>query len=105
MSRAHVLAVTSVREGWGLVVSEAAALGTPTVAYRVPGLRESVTAAGGVLVEPTVSALSAGLTELLRLRPDFVPNTGGVATWPVVAEAIMHELQDVAEMTDANLDR
>ena len=32
MARAHVHVATSSREGWGLVVSEAAALGTPTIA-------------------------------------------------------------------------
>ena len=33
---------TSQGEGWGLCVLEAAALGVPTVAYDVDGLRESV---------------------------------------------------------------
>jgi glycosyltransferase involved in cell wall biosynthesis len=42
MSRAHVLLVPGVREGWGLVVTEANAMGTPAVAYDVPGLRDSV---------------------------------------------------------------
>ena len=42
MSRAHVLLVPSVREGWGLVVIEANSVGTPAVAYDVPGLRDSV---------------------------------------------------------------
>jgi glycosyltransferase involved in cell wall biosynthesis len=42
MSRAHVILVPGVREGWGLVVSEANAMGTPAVAYDVPGLRDSV---------------------------------------------------------------
>src|SRR5208337_1401536 len=35
---------TSQGEGWGLCVLEAAALGVPTVAYDVDGLRDSVTA-------------------------------------------------------------
>jgi glycosyltransferase involved in cell wall biosynthesis len=42
MSRAHVLLVPGVREGWGLVVTEASAMGTPSVAYDVAGLRDSV---------------------------------------------------------------
>lgn len=42
MSRAHVLLVPGVREGWGLVVTEANARGTPAVAYDIPGLRDSV---------------------------------------------------------------
>lgn len=42
MSKAHVLLVPGVREGWGLVVTEANSAGTPAVAYDVPGLRDSV---------------------------------------------------------------
>ena len=42
MSRAHVLLVPGVREGWGLVVTEANAMGTPAMAYDVPGLQDSV---------------------------------------------------------------
>ena len=39
---AHVHLFTSHREGWGLVVSEAGADGTPSVAYDAPGVRDSV---------------------------------------------------------------
>jgi glycosyltransferase involved in cell wall biosynthesis/O-antigen/teichoic acid export membrane protein len=42
MARAHCLVVPSVREGWGLVVIEANSVGTPAVAYDVPGLRDSI---------------------------------------------------------------
>ncbi len=41
LARAHVFVMTSVREGWGLVVTEANMLGTPAVVYDVPGLRDS----------------------------------------------------------------
>jgi glycosyltransferase involved in cell wall biosynthesis len=42
MARAHGLLVPSVREGWGLVVIEANAVGTPAVGYQVPGIRDSI---------------------------------------------------------------
>jgi len=42
MQEATLLLVTSVREGWGLVVVEANAMGTPAVVYNVHGLRDSV---------------------------------------------------------------
>jgi len=42
MSRAHALLVSSVAEGWGLVVTEANAMGTPAIVYNVKGLRDSV---------------------------------------------------------------
>lgn len=42
LRKAHLLLVPSVREGWGLVVTEANAMGTPVIAYDNPGLRDSV---------------------------------------------------------------
>jgi glycosyltransferase involved in cell wall biosynthesis len=42
MSRAHILLHASVKEGWGLVVLEAAHVGTPSVVYNVPGLCDVV---------------------------------------------------------------
>lgn len=42
MSRAHLLLVPGVREGWGLVVTEANAMGTPAIGYEVHGLRDSI---------------------------------------------------------------
>jgi glycosyltransferase involved in cell wall biosynthesis len=42
MKKAHLLLHASVKEGWGLVVIEAASQGTPAVVYDVGGLRDSV---------------------------------------------------------------
>ncbi len=42
MARAHLLLHASVKEGWGLVVLEAAAAGTPSVVYNVAGLKDVV---------------------------------------------------------------
>ncbi len=42
LRRAHLLLYPGVREGWGLTVIDANAVGTPVVAYDVPGLRDSV---------------------------------------------------------------
>lgn len=42
LEQAHQHVFTSHREGWGLTVSEAAAAGTPTLAYDAPGVRDSV---------------------------------------------------------------
>ena len=43
LARAWVMALPSVKEGWGIAVTEAAAQGTPTVGYRSSGgLEESV---------------------------------------------------------------
>jgi glycosyltransferase involved in cell wall biosynthesis len=42
MQECHFLLVTSVREGWGLIVTEANSQGTPALVYNVDGLRDSV---------------------------------------------------------------
>lgn len=42
MRRSHLILVSSVKEGWGLIVTEAASQGTPAVVYDVDGLRDSV---------------------------------------------------------------
>lgn len=42
MGKAHVLLHASVKEGWGLVVLEAASRGTPSVVYNVNGLKDVV---------------------------------------------------------------
>lgn len=42
LRRAHVHVFTSHREGWGLTVTEAAAMGTPSVGYAVSGVRDSI---------------------------------------------------------------
>jgi len=103
MARAHVHVATSVREGWGLVVTEAAALGTPTIAYDVPGLRDSTRAAGGVVVPPDPSALARWLVELLphwQLKPMPPVPLGGAHSWDHVAEVVLAEVLAHARVPD-----
>lgn len=70
LSRAHLLINTSIREGWGLVVMEAASVGTPTVGYNVPGLRDSiVNGKTGILTNKDPVHLA---TEVLKLIKDDV---------------------------------
>lgn len=40
LQRASVLVAPSIKEGWGLIVPEAAAMGTPSVVYNSPGLKD-----------------------------------------------------------------
>jgi glycosyltransferase involved in cell wall biosynthesis len=91
LARAHVLVATSVREGWGLNVSEAAACGTPSIGYGVPGLVDSVQASGGALVEPTPEALAAALTAFFEGSLVLQPRISTVP-WPEVAEAVERRL-------------
>lgn len=51
LNSAWLLVHSAIHEGWGMVISEAAHAGTPTLAFDVPGVRDSVsTGATGQLV-------------------------------------------------------
>ena len=53
MHQATLILVTSVKEGWGLIVTEANSQGTPAIAYDCDGLRDSVVDnKTGLLVTP-----------------------------------------------------
>lgn len=66
LARAHILVNPSVREGWGLVVIEAAAMGTPTVGYNVSGLRDSIfDGKTGILCNPNPDACSEAVLSLM----------------------------------------
>ena len=70
---AWVVASSSLREGWGMTVTEAGACGTPSVATRIGGHEDAVLdGTSGILVDTTddtVAALDAVLRdEVLRRR-------------------------------------
>ncbi len=64
MQKCHLLLVTSVKEGWGLVVTEANSQGTPAVVYDVDGLRDSV--------KDAVTGLVAGLNTPFHLAEKII---------------------------------
>jgi glycosyltransferase involved in cell wall biosynthesis len=94
LAQAHVLISTSVREGWGLNVSEAAACETPTIGYGVPGLVDSIPASGGAVVEPNPEALGEALVRFFAGELRLVPRVS-TRPWPEVAEAFEARLRDV----------
>jgi len=94
LARAHVLVATSVREGWGLNVSEAAACGTPSIAYSVPGLVDSVEASGGALVEPSPTDLGDALGRFFAGTLPLSPTISTVP-WPQVADTVELRLAEV----------
>ncbi len=66
--KAHLIVVTSVKEGWGLVVTEANSQGTPAVVYNVDGLRDSVknNETGMVCDKNTPENLSEKIVQVLQ---------------------------------------
>lgn len=89
LARASVLLVPSVREGWGMVVSEAATVGTPVVAYDVPGLRDSVRSVGGILVPANPSSMARALVDHLHSGSSCQPKQDVSVTWHEVAQSLL----------------
>jgi glycosyltransferase involved in cell wall biosynthesis len=72
MRSCHLISVTSVKEGWGLIVTEAASQGTPAVVYDVPGLRDSVRHnQTGLITNETPEAMATAIAELLHDKPRY----------------------------------
>ncbi len=66
LERAHVILVTSIKEGWGLIVTEAASQGTPAVVYDADGLRDSVRdGVTGLVTDRHPAAMADALLALL----------------------------------------
>jgi glycosyltransferase involved in cell wall biosynthesis len=66
LSQAWVLAFPSLIEGWGLVAMEAAASGTPTVGFRVPGVEDAINDGySGILVD-TKPEFESAVVKILK---------------------------------------
>lgn len=61
LSRAWVLLFPSIREGWGIPITEAGCVGTPCIAFDSPGIRDAVNygKAGYLCTENSVNGLVA----------------------------------------------
>ena len=66
--RAWVVASASLREGFGLTLTEAAACGTPAVARRIPGHVDAVVDGRTGLLADDVPGLADALAQLLDDR-------------------------------------
>ena len=91
--RAHVLVSTSIREGWGLNVSEAAVCGTPTIGYSVPGLVDSIPASGGALVDANPQSLGRALVDYFSGALPLQP-VNSLVPWADVTDVVERRLAD-----------
>jgi len=66
LAKSHVLVFPSIHEGWGLVILEAASVSTPTIAYRVSGVKDAIVhnQTGLTTDEQTPESLSKLILEL-----------------------------------------
>jgi len=83
LQKAHVLLHAPVKEGWGLVVLEAASQGTPSVVYGVAGLSETVkNGVTGILVKQnTPKILASSAVELVSDRKRYAAMQKSALTW------------------------
>jgi glycosyltransferase involved in cell wall biosynthesis len=102
--RAWVLASTSLREGWGMTIIEAAACGTPAVATCVPGHVDSVIdGVTGLLADSTPAAIAEQLVRVVRdrtLRAHLAADAHARATqfsWDASARGVLEVLADDAQ--------
>jgi glycosyltransferase involved in cell wall biosynthesis/O-antigen/teichoic acid export membrane protein len=102
MAAAHCLLVPSVREGWGLVITEANALGTPAVGYDVAGIRDAIRHARTGLLVPSgdTAELGAAAASLVAdpgayaaMRAEAI-RWGRCFSWDVTADMLMQLLQE-----------
>lgn len=103
LARAWVMALPSLKEGWGIVVLEAAGQGVPTVAYRsAGGTTESIkSGTTGVLAE-TPEEFTAALQKVLT-NLDYRAELGAAATdyaqsfsWDQSAKQFMEIVEEYA---------
>lgn len=106
MGRAHVLMVTSVKEGWGLVVTEANSMGTPAVGYDVAGLCDSIRhGRTGSLVQPNPVALGDEVVRILEDRERYSELCTHALkwserfTWDALADDLLGRLERAALLT------
>ncbi len=68
LRESSAIIVTSVKEGWGLIVTEANSQGTPAIVYNADGLRDSVrnNETGLTVPNGNIHALAERITQTLR---------------------------------------
>ncbi len=102
MARAHCLLVTSVREGWGMVITEANSVGTPAVGYDVHGVRDAIHhGVTGLIADPpepgTLADLCVGFVAdaagYSAARSEAVAWASGLS-WERTARSIMEQIFD-----------
>lgn len=102
MSRAHVLIVPSLKEGWGLTVPEAGIVRTPAVGYDVAGLRDVIqNGKTGLLSQRSPEAMAAAVTRLLEdkalyeLLSDGAYKLAKTYSWDNTANTALRVLEKV----------
>ncbi len=83
LSKAYISINPSIREGWGLVVIEAASMGLPTVGFDVPGLRDSIRdeITGIICSENTTDNLAENILKLIEDKKKYKRLSKNAISW------------------------
>ncbi len=82
LARAHILINPSIREGWGLVVIEAARMRTPTIAFNAAGLRDSIIdGKTGILCDFSPQVMSEEIANLLNDEKRYNELSNNAVVW------------------------
>ena len=102
MRRAHAVLFPAIKEGWGLVVTEANACGTPAIGYNVHGLRDSIrNGKTGLLTESRPESLADTVYEFYNnenLRRKLSKNAlewSRTFSWDKTADEFMKNIKSV----------
>jgi glycosyltransferase involved in cell wall biosynthesis len=95
LQKCHIITVTSVKEGWGIIVTEAASQGTPAIVYNVDGLRDSVknNETGIICDVNSPENLSYKVIKLLSNSPREIashPDWSGISQGKVLYKKLQH---------------
>ncbi len=96
LSKSHLLLIPSIREGYGIVVIEANACGTPAIGWAVPGVQDSIVDGKTGLLVPfgDVRALGETIAKLLGRDPTQLRDL----SHPAIDWARQHSWDTAAEM-------
>jgi glycosyltransferase involved in cell wall biosynthesis len=102
MQRAHAMLVPGIREGWGMVITEANACGTPAIAYDIAGYRDAIRdGETGVLTETTPEAMARAAirfardTDLQTRLSEGALSWSRQFSWDTTAAAFLNEIEAV----------
>lgn len=83
ISQSTLIVNPSIREGWGLTVIEAASVGTPTIAFNVAGLKDSIKdkKTGIIVKEKTPEAMANEISNILKNNQKITKLSRNALIW------------------------
>ena len=81
LEKAHFLLVPSIREGWGQVVIQANAMGTPAIGYNVRGLKDSIKDGESGILVSNYQSMASEVIEYWLSKQKYLELAGQAIEW------------------------